>query len=102
MASPGELVLLTIEKPAGGGKMIARLDGQVVLVCVLIPCERVTARVDRVAKGVVYATLAEIKEPSADRRQAPQDPLCGGSLYGHISYARQLAIKGEVIADSFA
>ena len=34
--------------------MIARADGQIVLVLGAIPGERVTARVERVAKGVVY------------------------------------------------
>jgi 23S rRNA (uracil1939-C5)-methyltransferase len=29
------------------------------------------------------------------------DPLCGGCLYAHIDYSRQLDIKGQVIADAF-
>jgi 23S rRNA (uracil1939-C5)-methyltransferase len=30
------------------------------------------------------------------------DPLCGGALYSHIRYARQLAIKADVVRDAFA
>src|SRR5205085_574735 len=28
------------------------------------------------------------------------DPLCGGSLYAHIAYPRQLEIKAQVISDA--
>jgi 23S rRNA (uracil1939-C5)-methyltransferase len=102
MVTPGQLVKLRIEKPAAGGRMIARADGQVVLVGGTIPGERVTARVERVAKGVAYAETASIDESSPDRRDSFPDPLCGGCLYAHIAYARQLTIKAEVIADAFS
>jgi 23S rRNA (uracil1939-C5)-methyltransferase len=100
--SPGQVLSLMVEKPAAGGRMIARADGQVVLVAGAIPGERVTARVERVAKGVAYARTLSVEEPSADRRQVFTDPLCGGCLYAHIDYPRQLAIKAEVVADAFA
>ena len=35
---------------------------------------------------------------SADRRSVIADPACGGNVYAHIVYERQLALKGEVIA----
>ena len=81
--------------------MIARLDGQVVLVADAIPGERVQARIERVGKGVAYAQTLSVEERSGDRRDPFADPLCGGCLYSHIAYPRQLAIKGEVIADAF-
>ena len=81
--------------------MIARLNGQIVLVGGAIPGERVTARVERVGKGVVYADTIGIESASADRRPVASDPLCGGCLYAHIAYARQLEIKAQVIADAF-
>src|SRR5436190_2539400 len=102
MLTPGQILPLTIDKPAAGGRMIARVDGRVVLVGGAIPGERVTARVERVAKGVVYAETTAIDDPSADRRPAFADPLCGGCLYAHIAYARQLELKSLVIADAFA
>ena len=101
MLSPGQLISLSIEKPAAGGPMIARVDGQVVLVSGAIPGERVTARIDRVGKGVAYAQAMAVEEPSADRREPFSDPRCGGCSYSHIAYPRQLEIKAQVITDAF-
>src|SRR5207237_5232390 len=101
MLTPGQMISLTIEKRAAGGRMIARVNGQVVLVSGAIPGERVTARVERVSKSVAYAETVTADEPSSDRRRATGDPMCGGSLYAHIAYPRQLEIKAQVIADAF-
>lgn len=97
---PGQDITLDIEKPAAGGRMIARADGQVVLVADAIPGERVVARVTRVTKGVAFAETRHVETASADRQSAFVDPACGGTAYAHIAYARQLAIKGEVIVDA--
>jgi 23S rRNA (uracil1939-C5)-methyltransferase len=98
----GESVQLAVEKPAAGGRMIARLNGQIVLVGGAIPGERVTARVERVGKGVVYAETVGVTDPSPDRRTVvAADPLCGGCLYAHIDYPRQLDIKAQVVTDAF-
>jgi 23S rRNA (uracil1939-C5)-methyltransferase len=102
MLKPGQTVALTAEKPAAGGRMIGRVDGQVVLVGGAIPGERVQARIDRVTKGVAFAETVGVDEPSADRRAAFVDPSCGGCTYSHVAYPRQLEIKGQVIADAFA
>jgi 23S rRNA (uracil1939-C5)-methyltransferase len=101
MISAGDILPLTIEKPAAGGLMIARAGRLVVLVSGTIPGERVRAKVGHVGKGVAYAAAVDIEEPSADRRAAA-DPLCGGCLYAHIAYPRQLELKALVIADAFA
>ena len=93
---------MTIEKPASGGRMIARHLGQVVLVRGAIPGERVTAWIERAEKRLAYAVVREIVDASPDRRQGIDDPLCGGALYSHIRYERQLAIKSDVVRDAFA
>jgi 23S rRNA (uracil1939-C5)-methyltransferase len=82
--------------------MIARADdGRVVLVAGAIPGERVSAAIERVGKGVVFARTTAVLDPSPDRSEPGPDPTCGGRSYAHIAYARQLAIKSQVIADGF-
>ena len=93
----------TIEKPAAGGRMIARVDGQVVLVGGAIPGERVQARdrARRQGRRVCRdASTSTSRQPIGATPFA--DPLCGGCLYAHIAYPRQLEIKAQVIADAFA
>lgn len=102
MLTQGQTVELRVEKPAVGGSMIARFEGEIVLVGGAIPGERVTARIDRVGRGVAHAHAISIDEPVADRREPFTDPTCGGCLYAHIAYPRQLEIKAEVIADALA
>jgi 23S rRNA (uracil1939-C5)-methyltransferase len=102
MLIPGQELSLTIEKPAVGGAMIARADGQIVLVTGAIPGERIRSRIIRVNKSVAYADAVQVEEASPDRRHDAADPLCGGCLYAHIAYARQLELKSLVIADAFS
>jgi 23S rRNA (uracil1939-C5)-methyltransferase len=96
----GDEVEVAIEKPAAGGRMIARHEGQVLLVAGAIPGERVAARIERVEKRLAFASTVSVPEPSPDRREA-QDPLCGGCVYSHIAYPRQVTLKSDIIADAF-
>ena len=99
---PGTLLTLDIEKPAAGGRMLARHNGQVVLVWGAIPGERVRARVERVGKGVVFADTADILSPSPDRRGDAGDWRCGGNVFAFVAYPRQLQLKGQIIQDALA
>jgi tRNA/tmRNA/rRNA uracil-C5-methylase (TrmA/RlmC/RlmD family) len=101
MLAEGQQVELTIEKVAAGGWTIGRHHGQVVLVRGAIPGERVTAWVERADRRVVYASTRDVLEPSRDRRPAAFDPLCGGSVFAHVAYDRQLSLKGEIVQDAF-
>jgi 23S rRNA (uracil1939-C5)-methyltransferase len=92
---------LDIERPAAGGRMIARDGARIVLVSGAIPGERVRAIVERVRGGVVFARTSTIEESSPDRRPAICDAACGGSAYAYIAYPRQLALKAEIVADAF-
>jgi 23S rRNA (uracil1939-C5)-methyltransferase len=101
MVAPGQALTLMVEKPAVGGRMIARADGQVVLVAGAIPGERVRVRVERVVKGVAFAETIDVDQPSADRVAPSADPRCGGCLYAHVAYPRQLELKSSLVVDAF-
>jgi 23S rRNA (uracil1939-C5)-methyltransferase len=99
---PGTRLTLDVEKPAAGGRMLARHHGQVVLVWGAIPGERVTAHVERVGKGVIYADTAEVLSASPDRRGKVGDWRCGGNVLAFVDYPRQLELKGQIIQDALA
>lgn len=82
--------------------MIARHDGLVVLVSGAIPGERVRAAVERVGRGVAYAKVVDVLEADRDRRSTREDGTCGGNVYAHVVYERQLSLKGEIVRDAFA
>ena len=96
----GAAIELDVEKAAAGGRMLARREGLVVLVWGAIPGERVRARIERAGKGVLYAETTEVLSASSDRRDAAMDWRCGGTVFAHIAYPRQLALKGEIIQDA--
>lgn len=99
---PQTEIIVTIEKPVAGGRMLARHEGQIVFVAGAIPGERVRARINRVSKHLAFADTVGVLEHSSDRRAADADWTCGGSHYAHVSYERQVRLKSEVIADAFA
>lgn len=97
----GQRVTLTIERPATGGRMIARHEGAVVLVSGAIPGEVVEAEVEKVQRGTAWAIVRHIVEASPDRVTGAPDGACGGSVFAHIDYQRQRQIKAEIITDAF-
>jgi 23S rRNA (uracil1939-C5)-methyltransferase len=99
---PGSLLVLDIEKPTAGGRMLGRHHGVVVLVLGAIPGERVEARIERSTRDVMFAHTARVLDPSPDRRESMPDWRCGGNVLAHVSYPRQLRLKAEIVRDAFA
>jgi 23S rRNA (uracil1939-C5)-methyltransferase len=100
--APGDEVVVGVEKAIAGGRMLSRHHGQVVFVAGAIPGERVRVRVERVSKQLAYAEVVDVIEPSPDRRPSNVSWACAGSVYAHIAYPRQLALKSELVTDAFA
>ena len=100
MIEPGAILALDVEKPAAGGRMLARHKGQVVLVWGTIPGARIQARVERATRSVLYADTIEILSASPDRRASPSDWRCGGNVLAHVAYPRQLILKAQIIQDA--
>ncbi len=97
----GDVLTLTIERPAAGGRMIARHEGAIVFVAGAIPGETLRAEVEKVHRGTVWAAAREVLEPSPDRLTGVPDGACGGCVFNHIAYDRQRAIKAAIIEDAF-
>ncbi|HYE86425.1 MAG TPA: TRAM domain-containing protein [Vicinamibacterales bacterium] len=96
----GERYRLTIERPAAGGRMIARHEGAIVFVSGAIPGEVVEAEVEKVQRGTAWAGTRAVVERSPDRIDAPEG-ACGGSVFAHIAYDRQRTLKSQIIDDAF-
>jgi 23S rRNA (uracil1939-C5)-methyltransferase len=102
MLSTNDELSLLIEKPAAGGRMIARHEGQIVFVSGAIPGERLRVRVEQVKGGIAYAAPTLVEDASPDRREPRADPACGGNVLSHVAYPRQLELKAAIVADAFA
>ena len=96
----GDRVRLTVERPAAGGRMIARHDGAIVFVAGAIPGEIVEAEIEKVQRGTVWAVTRDVLERSADRLEGTVDGTCGGSVFAHIAYERQRTLKAAIVEDS--
>ena len=97
----GDYVRLTVERPAAGGRMIARHEGAVVFVAGAIPGEIVEAEIEKVQRGTAWAITRQVVEPSPDRLDGAADGACGGSVMAHIRYERQRMLKGAIVEDAF-
>ena len=83
--------------------MIARDDGQVVLVSGAIPGERVTARIDRVAKGVAHADDDRGRRAVARSPRSRRAIRCAAAASTATSPIRgSWRSRAQVIADAFA
>jgi 23S rRNA (uracil1939-C5)-methyltransferase len=96
----GDRLRLRIDKPAAGGRMIARHDGAVVLVSGAIPGEVVDVEIEKVQRATAWARTIRVVEPSVDRVAVEEDWTCGGSVLSHIRYSRQTDLKREIIHDA--
>ncbi len=96
----GDRIRLTVERPAAGGRMIARHEGAIVFVAGAIPGEVVEAEIEKVQRGTGWAITRDILQPSPDRIEGIPDGACGGSVLAHIDYQRQRSLKSEIVADT--
>jgi 23S rRNA (uracil1939-C5)-methyltransferase len=59
-------------------------------------------RLERVGKSVAYGATVAVEDGSPDRRDPYTDPSCGGCLYAHVAYSRQLTLKAQIIVEACA
>jgi 23S rRNA (uracil1939-C5)-methyltransferase len=94
---------LLIEKLVPGGYGLGRLDeGIVVLVCYVLPGEKVVVRKVARKKNYISAILREVLSHSPDRIEplCPIYGLCGGCDLQHAGPDAQIRLKKALLTDS--
>ncbi len=94
--------IVTIERLAFGGEGVGRVDGKVVFVPLTVPGDRVKVRIVSDHRRYERGELIEVLTASQDRT-TPRCAVfgqCGGCQWQHISYAKQLVAKEEILRDT--
>jgi len=96
------MMVLDVEEFAAGGKALARVDNRVVFLPLVVPGDRVHAKVTKVRKKFVEAEPIEILVPAATRVEPKCRHFrwCGGCKWQHASYPAQLRFKQREVADA--
>lgn len=97
-----ETLTLKLTSMAHGGSAVGRdKAGRPVFVPYAIPGEQVRVRIMTQKQNYAQAELLEVLEPSPERAEprCPHFGVCGGCHLQHMSYARQLQAKQEVVRD---
>lgn len=101
----GEIIDLTIESVAPGGKALTHdAEGRVVFVDLGLPGQKVRAEIIRRKSGYLEARRLEVLSPAPEQ----QTPFCayfgecGGCIWQEMPYARQLEFKRAHIRESLS
>lgn len=95
---------LLIKGMTAEGSGVGHKDGMAVFVSNTAVGDTVLAHAIKVKKSYAVAKAMKIITPSADRVEVdcPVFNRCGGCVYRHISYAAELKIKQQKVADAFS
>ncbi|SFX18937.1 23S rRNA (uracil1939-C5)-methyltransferase [Thermoactinomyces sp. DSM 45891] len=99
----GQVIEVEIHGQGHNGSGVGRYNGFTVFVSLVVPGEKVLAKVTLVKKNYAQADLLEIIEAHENRTE-PKCPIsqgCGGCQSQHISYPEQLRLKEKQVRDQF-
>ncbi len=95
--------IVKIEKMAGEGAGLGRINGKVVFVPFTAPGDTVRVRIVSETKSYCMAKVLEILEASPVR-VVPPCPVfgaCGGCSFQHVQYERELEYKQNLVREVF-
>jgi len=97
----GAVLDVRVERILPGGVGLAHAEGQTVFVGLAAPGDLARVSVESVRGRLVFASIAEVLEPSPARVEPPCPYFgrCGGCDFQQLSYEAQLAAKAEIIRD---
>ncbi len=95
-------MICSVESITHNGEGVARIEGKAVFIPGAIPGETVDIEMIDNRKSFARARLIRVLKPSSDRLEplCPHYFACGGCSYQHVSYPRQLQLKGQIVQDA--
>ncbi len=98
----GDIVEVTIDRIAHGGRGVARHENFVLFVGRALPGDTVNARVTRVRKSFAEGVMHELVTPGPDTVAPQCDPAgeCGACTWQRLPYDVQLRHKEELVRDA--
>lgn len=98
----GDVVEVTIDRLAQGGRGVARHEGFVLFVGRSLPGDRVRARVTKVKRSFADAIAEEVLETGPDSRipPCPYVGSCGGCPWQRLDYPAQLRVKEAQVREA--
>ncbi|HEV8369361.1 MAG TPA: class I SAM-dependent RNA methyltransferase [Pyrinomonadaceae bacterium] len=96
-----ESYVVTIERILPGGVGLAHTKGKTIFVSLAAKGDVVRISIDREQGNLLFASIDEVLEPSADRVEPPCPYFgrCGGCDFQQLNYEAQLNAKAEIIRD---
>ncbi len=98
---PGQVLDLDVVDLAYGGNGVARSDGYAIFVKGALPGQTVRARITKRKSTFAEARIDEVLVPSPDQVEpvCRHFGSCGGCLWQHLDYARQVEAKARQVSD---
>jgi 23S rRNA (uracil1939-C5)-methyltransferase len=96
-----ESLVVSIERILPGGVGLAHTEGKTVFVSLAAKGDVVRISIDREQGNLLFGSIDEVLEPSADRVEPPCPYFgrCGGCDFQQLTYEAQLDAKAEIIRD---
>jgi tRNA/tmRNA/rRNA uracil-C5-methylase (TrmA/RlmC/RlmD family) len=94
-------LIVDVERILPGGVGLSHADGKTVFVSLATKGDRVRITIDREQGNLLFASIAEVIEPSPHRIEPPCPYFgrCGGCDFQQMTYEAQLNVKAEIIRD---
>ncbi|HIZ55526.1 MAG TPA: 23S rRNA (uracil(1939)-C(5))-methyltransferase RlmD [Firmicutes bacterium] len=99
-----EIYPMEISGMTNEGNGVGRIQGLAVFVPMTAVGDQINVRIVKVLKNYAYGIVESIRLPSAARK-APDCAVyakCGGCAFQHITYAEELKMKYQFVADAFS
>lgn len=99
-----DIIELAITATSSEGMGIGRYEGVAVFVAHAAQGDLLKVRIVKLMKNFVFGKIEEILVSSPDRieQDCPVAPRCGGCVFRHISYKKELEIKRDRVEQAFS